>query len=190
MRRREVIFALAGAAAWPLTARAQQQTVPVVGFLRPTRAEESGHLVAAVRQGLRESGYSNDKVAIEFRWADGREDRLPKLAAELVALRVSAIVGASVPATRAAKSATASIPIIFVVGVDPVATGLVSSLNRPGGNTTGVTFYDIPITGKRLALLRELVPNAEIIAVLQDPNSPGFEAETREIEATEKRTRN
>jgi ABC-type uncharacterized transport system substrate-binding protein len=184
MRRREFITLVGGAAAWPLAARAQQETVPVVGFLRPTRAEESGHLVAAVRQGLRESGYSNDKVAIEFRWADGREDRLPKLAAELVALRVSAIVGASVSATRAAKSATASIPIIFVVGVDPVATGLVSSLNRPGGNTTGVTFYDIPITGKRLALLRELVPNAEIIAILQDPNSSGFEPETHQIEAT------
>jgi putative tryptophan/tyrosine transport system substrate-binding protein len=184
MRRREFITLLGGAAVtWPLAARAQPQTVPVVGFLRPTRAEESGHLVAAVRQGLRESGYTNDKVAIEFRWGDGRQERLPELAAELVALQVSAIVGASVPATRAAKAATASIPIIFVVGVDPVAAGLVSSLNRPGGNTTGVSFYDIPITGKRLALLRELVPNAEIIAALQDPNSPGFEAETREIEA-------
>jgi putative ABC transport system substrate-binding protein len=109
---------------------------------------------------------------------------LPKLAAELVALQVSAIVGASVPATRAAKAATASIPIIFVVGVDPVAAGLVSSLNRPGGNVTGVSFYDVPITGKRLALLRELVPKADIIAVLQDRNAPGFEMETREIEAT------
>src|SRR5215831_13237487 len=127
MRRREVITLLGGAAAWPFAARAQQQTVPVVGFLRPTRADESGHLVAAVRQGLRESGYSNEKVAIEFRWADGHEDRLPKLAAELVALHVSAIVGASSPSTRAAKAATASIPIIFAVGVDPVATGLVSS---------------------------------------------------------------
>ena len=184
LRRREFITLLGGAAAWPVTARAQQQTVPVVGFLRPTRAEESGHLVAAVRQGLRESGYSNDKVAIEFRWADGREDRLPKLAAELVALQVSAIVGLSTPAARAAKAATASIPIIFVVGVDPVADGLVPSLNRPDGNMTGVTFYDIPITGKRLALLRELVPKAEIIAILQDPNSPGFEPETNQTEAT------
>jgi ABC-type uncharacterized transport system substrate-binding protein len=185
MRRREFITLVSGATVtWPLAARAQQQTVPVVGFLRPTRAEESGHLVAAVRQGLRESGYSNDKVAIEFRWADGGEDRLPKFAAELVALQVSAIVGASAPATRAAKAATASIPIIFAVGVDPVAAGLVSSLNRPGGNTTGVTFYDIPITGKRLALLRELIPTADVIAILQDPNSPGFEPETHQIEAT------
>ncbi len=184
MRRREFITLLGGAAAWPRAARAQQQTIPVVGFLRPTRAEESGHLVAAFRQGLRESGYSNDKVAIEFRWGDGREERLPKLAAELVALRVSAIVGASVPSTRAAKEATASIPIIFVVGVDPVAAGLVSSLNRPAENVTGVSFYDVPVTGKRLALLRELVPKAEIIAILQDPSAPGFEQETREIEAT------
>jgi putative tryptophan/tyrosine transport system substrate-binding protein len=185
MRRREFITLVSGATVtWPLAARAQQQTVPVVEFLRPTRAVKS-LVVAAVRQGLRESGYSNDKVAIEFRWGgDGREDRLPKLAAELVALQVSAIVGASVPATRAAKAATASIPIIFVVGVDPVAAGLVSSLNRPGGNVTGVSFYDVPITGKRLALLRELVPKADIIAVLQDRNAPGFEMETREIEAT------
>ncbi len=168
----------------PLVVHAQQPTIPVVGFLRQTRADQSGHLVAAVRQGLRESGYSNDKVAIESRWGDGREERLPKLATELVALQVSAIVGASVPAMRAAKAVTASIPIVFVVGVDPVAAGLVSSLNRPAGNMTGVSFYDVPIVGKRFALLHELVPKAEIIAVLQDPNSPGFESETREIEAT------
>jgi len=168
----------------PLVVHAQQPTIPVVGFLRQTRADQSGHLVAAVRQGLRESGYSNDKVAIESRWGDGREERLPKLATELVALQVSAIVGASVPVMRAAKAVTASIPIVFVVGVDPVAAGLVSSLNRPAGNMTGVSFYDVPIVGKRFALLHELVPKAEIIAVLQDPNSPGFESETREIEAT------
>jgi ABC-type uncharacterized transport system substrate-binding protein len=185
MRRREFITLLGGAAAtWPLAARAQQPAVPVIGFLRPTRAEQSGHLVAALRQGLRESGYPTDKVAIELRWAEGREERLPKLAAELVALQVAAIVGGSVPAARAAKAATKSIPIVFVIGVDPVSAGLVSSINRPGGNVTGVSFYDVPIVEKRLALLRELVPKAEIIAVLQDPNSPGFEMETREIEAT------
>jgi ABC-type uncharacterized transport system substrate-binding protein len=184
MRRRKFIALLGGAAtAWPLAAGAQQ-VLPAVGFLRQTRADQSGHLVAAVRQGLRESGYSNDKVAIESRWGDGHEERLPKLAAELVALQVSAIVGAGTPALRAAEAVTASIPIVFVVGTDPVAAGLVSSLNRPVGNITGVSFYDIPIIGKRFVLLRELVPNAEIIAVLQDPNSPGFEAETREIEAT------
>jgi putative ABC transport system substrate-binding protein len=184
MRRREFISLLGtAAAAWPLAARAQQQALPVIGFLRPTRAEESGQLVAAVRQGLRESGYPNGKAIIESRWGDGREERLPKLAAELVALQVAAIVAGSTPATRAAKAATASIPIIFVTGADPVAEGLVSSLNRPVGNVTGVSFYDIPITGKRLALLHELVPKAEVIAVLQDPNAGTFQSETHEIEA-------
>jgi putative ABC transport system substrate-binding protein len=153
----------------------------MVGFLRPTRAEDSGHLLAAVRQGLRESGYLPDKVTIESRWAEGRPEQLPKLAAELVALNVAAIVG-SIDAARAAKEATTSIPIIFVTGVDPVTSGLVSSVNRPGGNVTGVSFYDVPLIGKRLALLRELVPKAETVAVLQDPNFAEHDAETREIE--------
>jgi putative ABC transport system substrate-binding protein len=109
---------------------------------------------------------------------------MPKLARELVALPVAAIVAGGIPAARAAKAATASIPIIFATGGDPQTEGLVSSISRPGGNMTGVSFYDIPVTGKRLALLRELVPKAEIIAALQDPNSPGFETETREIEKT------
>jgi len=183
MRRRQFISLLGGAVAvWPLMARAQQSAIPVVGFLRPTRADESGHLVAALRQGLRESGYPSDKVAVEFRWADGQAARLPKLAAELVALKVAAIVG-SVEAVLAAKKATTSIPIVFVTGADPVAAGLVSSINRPGGNMTGVSFYDVPTTGKRLALLRELVPEANVIAVLQDSNFAILQAETREIEA-------
>jgi ABC-type uncharacterized transport system substrate-binding protein len=185
MRRREFIALFGGAAAtWPLTTQAQQTSLPVIGFLRPTKAEESGHLVAAFRQGLRESGFASDKVVIEFRWTDDRKEQLQKSAAELAALRVSAIVGASTPATKAANAATANIPIIFIVGVDPVAEGLVSSINRPGGNITGVSFYDIPITGKRLALLFELVPKTEVVAVLQDPNSPGFKVETNEIETT------
>src|SRR5690242_2278653 len=134
MRRREFIKAVAGSAvAWPFAAQAQQPAMPVVGLLRPTRAEDSGHLVAAVRQGLRESGRPSDKVAVESRWAEGHADRLPKLAAELVALKVAAIVG-SVEAALAAKAATKSIPIVFVTGADPVTVGLVSSINRPGGN--------------------------------------------------------
>jgi putative ABC transport system substrate-binding protein len=182
MRRREFITLLGGiAVAWPFAARAQQPAIPIVGFLRSTRAEDSGHLVAAFRQGLREAGYSTDKVTIESRWAEGRPEQLPKLAAELVALNVAAIVGNIDPA-RAAKEATTSIPIVFVTGVDPIETGLVSSLNRPGGNITGVSFFDVPVLGKRLALLRELVPKAEIIAVLQDPNFNGHDAETRGIE--------
>jgi putative ABC transport system substrate-binding protein len=181
MKRREFISLIGGAAAWPLAAQAQQPALPVIGFLRPTRAEESGQLVAAVRQGLRESGYTNEKVVIEARWANGQMERLSKLAAELVTLKVAAIV-ASIDAARAAKEATASIPIIFVTGADPVASGLVSSINRPGGNITGVSFYDVPIIGKRLELLRQLVPKAELIAVLQDPNFAVRQTETREIE--------
>jgi ABC-type uncharacterized transport system substrate-binding protein len=185
MRRRDFIAGLAGsAAAWPFATQAQQSTVPLVGFLRPTRAEDSGHLVAAVRQGLRESGYTTDKVTIEPRWADGLIERLAGLAGELVSLRVSAIVAASSLAAKAAKSATTNIPIVFVSGTDPLSEGLVPSINRPGGNVTGVSFDDVSVTGKRLALLHELVPKAQVIAVLQDPNAPGSEVETREIEAT------
>jgi len=182
MRRRDFIQLFGGAAAtWPLAARAQQPTT-VIGFLRPTRAEESGHLVAAVREGLRESGYLGDKVLVESRWGDGREEQLPKLARELVALPVAAIVAGSLPAARAAKAATENIPIIFVTGADPQTEGLVSSISRPGGNITGVSFYDIPVIGKRLALLHELVPKAEVIAVLQDPTAATYQSETREIE--------
>jgi putative tryptophan/tyrosine transport system substrate-binding protein len=183
VRRRDLIkITIAGsAAAWPLATRAEQSAT-LVGFLRPTRAEESGHLVAAVREGLRDSGYSSDKIIIESRWGDGREEALPKLVRELIALPVEAIIAGSIAAARAAKEATASIPIIFVTGGDPQTDGLVSSINRPGGNMTGVSFYNIPVTGKRLALLHELVPRAEIIAVLRDPTSATFETETREIE--------
>ena len=181
MNRREFIAIAGGAAGWPLVAQAQQVAIPVVGFLRPTRADQSGELVAAVRQGLRESGYANDKILIETRWANGQMERLPKLAAELVTLKAAVIV-TSIDAARAAKEATASIPIIFVTGADPVAAGLVSSINRPGGNVTGVSFYDVPITGKRLELLRQLVPTAELIAVLQDPTFAVHETETSLIE--------
>jgi ABC-type uncharacterized transport system substrate-binding protein len=182
MRRREFVKIIVGSiAVWPLAAGAQQSALPVVGFLRPNRAEEFGHLVAAVRQGLRESGYTNDKVVIEARWANGQTERLPKLAAELVDLRVAAIV-ASLDAALAAKKATESIPIIFVTGADPVTAGLVPSINRPGGNMTGVSFYDVPITGKRLGLLRQLVPKAELIAVLQDPTFAVHQTETSLIE--------
>ena len=182
MRRRDFVKVVAGAAiAWPLGARAQQAAMPVIGFLRPTRAGDAGHLVAAVRQGLREAGYPSDKVAIEARWADGRPERLPKLAAELVALPVAAIVG-SVEAALAAKAATTSIPIVFVTGADPVVAGLVTSISRPGGNITGVSFFDIPVVGKRLALLRELAPQAEVIAVLQHTNFSEYQTESREIE--------
>jgi putative ABC transport system substrate-binding protein len=183
MRRREFIGLFSSTiVAWPLAARAQQQPMPVVGFLRPSRADEAGHLFAAVRQGLRESGYPSDKITIEARWADDVAERLPSLASELVNLQVSAIVG-SVDAAIAAKKATTNIPIIFVTGGDPEVVGLVSNISRPGGNVTGISFYSVPIIGKRFALLRELVPTAEVIAVLEDPNFSIFSAENREIEA-------
>ena len=183
MRRREFIRLFSSTVvAWPLTARSQQPAMPVVGFLRPSRADEAGHLFAAVRQGLRESGYPSDKITIEARWADDRAERLPSLASELVNLQVLAIVG-SVDAALAAKKATTNIPIIFVTGVDPEAIGLVSNISRPGSNVTGISFYSVPVIGKRFALLRELVPTAEVIAVLQDPNFSVLSAENREIEA-------
>lgn len=181
MRRREFIKLISRAAiAWPISARAQQP-VPVIGFLRPTRAEESGHLIAAFRQGLRESGYSGDKIIVEARWADGNPERIPKLAAELISLPVAVMFG-NAGVALAAKKITTTTPIVFVTGVDPVLAGVVSNINRPGANVTGVSFNDVPITGKRLALLREMAPKAEIIAVLQDPNFFVAEAETREIE--------
>lgn len=183
MRRRGFIVLLGSVAAWPIGARAQQLPT-VIGFLRPTKAEESGHLVAAVREGLRESGYPPEKIVIDARWGNGREEQLPKLAQELVAIPAAVIVAGSLPAARAAKAATGNIPIIFVTGADPQTEGLVSSISRPGGNVTGVSFYDIPVTGKRLALLQELVPKAEVIAVLQDPTSATYQTETGEIEAT------
>src|SRR5262249_4369985 len=133
--------------------------------------------------GYIESAHQSNIVITESRWGDGHDEQLQKLARELVALPVAAIVAGGIPAARAAKAATASIPIIFATGGDPQTEGLVSSISRPGGNMTGVSFYNIPVTGKRLALLHELVPKVEIIAVLQDPNSATFQTETREIEA-------
>lgn len=181
MRRREFTTLLGSAVAWPFVAQAQQSALPVVGFLRPTRAEESGHLVAAVRQGLREAGYPNDKVVIEARWANGQLERVPKLVAELLAIQVSVIV-ANIDAALAAEKANISVPIVFITGADPVAAGLVSSINRPGGNITGVSFNSVSITGKRLELLRQLVPKTDLIAVLQDPTFAVHQIETRDIE--------
>ena len=184
MRRREFITLLGGAAvAWPLAARAQQPATPVVGFLRTASAAGSEHLVDAFRQGLKEVGFvEGQNVAVEYRWADDQDDRLPGMAADLVRRQVVAIAanGLAVPAARAA---TATIPIVFATGWDPVRTGLVASLSRPGGNVTGVVFTQTDLATKQLALLHELVPNAAIIAVLGDTNQPEFEVELRELEA-------
>ena len=183
MKRREFMTLLGGAAAWPLTARAQQQaTLPVVGMLRSSRAEGFANLMEALRAGLSQSGYDVGRnVAIEYRWADEQPDRLPALVAELIRKPVALIVG-NTQAALAAKAATATVPVVFVTGTDPVRDGLVTSFNRPGGNVTGISFLSSGSSGKRLELLRQLVPRVATIAVLVDPRTAEGIAERRDVE--------
>jgi ABC-type uncharacterized transport system substrate-binding protein len=183
MRRREFITLLGGAAAWPLMAQAQQPALPVVGFLRSTPAIGFGYIVDAFRQGLNDAGFVEGKnVAIEYHWADNQLDQLPGLAADLVRKQVAAIVGSGPIAARASKAASATTPVVFVIGSDPVRTGLVASLNRPGGNVTGVVFVSVALAAKLLGMLHQLVPTASVIAVLRDPNIPEFDVESRDLE--------
>jgi putative tryptophan/tyrosine transport system substrate-binding protein len=185
VKRRAFITLIGSAAAWPLAARAQQPAMPVIGFLRSTSLADATHLVVAFRQGLKETGYvEGENVAIEYRWAEGRLDRLPALFADLVRQQVALIVG-NTPSALAAKAATTTVPIVFATGSDPVIDGLVASLNRPGANATGVSFLAGVLGTKRLELLRQLVPKAATIAVLVDPgpNVPEAERELRDIQA-------
>jgi putative tryptophan/tyrosine transport system substrate-binding protein len=183
MRRRAFIAALGGAAAWPLVARAQQAAMPVIGFLSPGSREADTGRMNALRRGLAENGYfEGENVAVEYRGAQNQLDHLPALATDLVNRQVSAIVTVATPATLAAKAATSTIPIVFGIGGDPMQFGLVTSLNRPGGNITGVNNLNAAVLGKRLELLHELVPAAGVIALLENPSSVFTEVETKALD--------
>jgi putative ABC transport system substrate-binding protein len=190
MKRREFMTLAGGAAAWPLAARAQQRAMPVIGYLAiGSRDAQRERNLVAFRRGLDEIGYVEGRnLAIEYRWTEGRNDRLPGLASELVRRPVSVIVtSGGTPAALAAKTATNSIPIVFSVGTDPVEIGLVASLNRPGGNLTGIAQLITAVLAKRLEILHELVPSATTFALLLNPANPSVESETREAQSAARR---
>ena len=183
--RRQFISALGGTAvAWPFAARAQQAAMPVIGFLNSGSAQAQALYTEAFRQGLDDNGFVDGKnVAIEFRWADGQYDRLPALAADLIDHRVAVIMAGGPPAARAAKAATFAIPIVFTSGDDPVKIGLVASLNKPGGNVTGVHLFLTGLSAKKLGLLHDLLPQATVIAALLNPTSQTADVEDKDLQS-------
>jgi putative tryptophan/tyrosine transport system substrate-binding protein len=183
VKRREFIMLLGGAAAWPLAARGQQPAMPAVGILNAGAREVMRPQIAAFLEGLKESDYvEGQNLAVEYRFAEGHFDRFPALASDLIRRRVSVLFASSLAGVRAAKEATSTIPIVFSVGDDPVASGLVPSLNRPGGNLTGAYQFAAGLEAKRLGLLHEMVPNATTIAVLVNPNYSGAQGQLREVQ--------
>jgi len=185
MRRREFIMLFGGAAAtWPLAARAQQPAMPVVGFLHYGSPDTFAHIAEAVLRGLKEAGYvEGQNVAIQYRWADGHYDRLPALAADLIGRQVTVITAGGNVAAQVAKRATAAIPIVFTSGADPVTSGLVGSLSRPGANLTGVTLIAAEMAVKRLELMRDLLPRARVVAMIINTDYPEADSEVAEVEA-------
>jgi putative tryptophan/tyrosine transport system substrate-binding protein len=184
MRRRQFITLLGAAASWPLPVRAQQPSMPVIGWLGRTRPEAQPHLIAAFHQGLKEPGFVDGRnVVIEYLWANDQDDRLPALAAEFVRRRVDVIAAITAASSVAAKRATASIPIVFLAGSDPVELGLVASLNRPGGNLTGATILTHVLNAKRLEVIRELIPAARTIAVMMNPKNPAARSNAQGVQA-------
>jgi putative tryptophan/tyrosine transport system substrate-binding protein len=183
MRRREFIAVLGGAAAMPLVARAQQQAKPLIGFLRSTSAASSARLVAAFRQGLKQSGFvEGQDVSVEYRWGDDQLDRLPELVDDLIRRQPALIVGNVLAIQALIKTTTSTIPIVFVSGSDPVRIGLVPSLNRPGGNLTGVVFISSDLTAKRFELLDAVIPKSASVALMFDPNAPSAELPMKDVE--------
>jgi putative tryptophan/tyrosine transport system substrate-binding protein len=184
MRRREFIAGLSGTAVWPQAARAQQPAVPVIGYLSPGSQATAVDTVASFLRGLGEGGYVEGRnVAIEYRWAENRLERLPALAADLVQRRVAAIFTTGIPTAPTAKAATATIPIVFQTGEDPVKEGIVARLDRPGGNITGFSNFANVLFSKRLGLLHDIAPRAEVFAFLVNPNNPNADPDTKDVQA-------